>query len=270
MKAGAGIAALLVVAGLLWYFSSSAPLVDLALPSAEQATTSDDVVSKPAVTKKPSAPSATQPTAAPPAASSKQFCPKFGAGVQLGSTDGPQDEAWARGDVANLQAFLARRYNLNEKEFVDSIFGANTESYLKRYQREEGLPQTGVLEYGTQQRILGYCLNGLMANGGIYPSKNFTFAVGGVTQTLFVHEALLETQGTILNGAFRVELISVTGTTAKIRVTGRVIGGLQSQTLSLGKGEEVVTQHWPIGLKINVQSLTSSSAVLAISQQPTD
>src|SRR3954464_12261098 len=52
-----------------------------------------------------------------------ELCPKLTRNVSLGSKDEAQVPEWALGDVGALQQFLARRYGLDEKTFIDGIFG---------------------------------------------------------------------------------------------------------------------------------------------------
>jgi len=257
---GTGLGFVAVILLILWYFSSSNPLPDVGILTSGEATTSASA-SEPTKATKPTVPKAP----ATSVTSSIQFCPRFSTGHKIGDSDSGQTLEPTRGGVGTLQIFLARKYKLNEATFVDGIFDADTESYLKRYQKEEGLAQTGVLDYATQQRMLSYCLKGMIANGTEYPIKNFTFSVGGVTESLSVHEALQETRGTLLNGAFRIELISA-GTSAKLRITGQVMGGLQSQTVTLSKGGKVLTDNWPVALTIELKSVSSSGATLAVSK----
>ncbi len=259
---GLGLALTGSVVLFVWYFSSPNPISpsDIGLQIPAQATTSS-----PAPKSAPIAKPAPKPSTAP-ITSNTQFCPRFRTGFKIGDRDAAQSSS-ARGDIANLQTFLAHKYGLAEAGFVDGIFGSNTEEYLKRYQRDEGLSQTGVPDSATQERMLSYCIKGLTANGAEYSVVNFTFAVGSVTQTLFVHQALQEAQGSLLNGAFRIELISTAGTMAKLRATGPVQGGLQSETISLPQGGKVLTKNWPAALLIELKSVTSSGATLYVSRQ---
>ena len=231
------------------------------------ATTTDTVM--PAETKTVTKAVSNTKTAAPVAASTNvQFCPLITTGIELGSKDPLQSPAWAHGDVGKLQVFLSRKYGLDETTFVDGIFGEKTETYLKRYQKEIGLPQSGVVDSRTKDALITPCISGLKANGVEYPIKNFTFAVEGVTMQVNVHETL-QAVGTVLQGASRIELISSDGA-ARIRVTGRVIDGILSETFTIGKGKEVITTNWPLALKIKVVNLAPNSATLSISQVPSD
>lgn len=249
----------------LWYFSSPNPLspFDIGLGVAPATTTAAGATSTPAVVPANSTapkPVAKAPTA--PVTSGTLFCPKFSATSKLGDRD---TSSGFVGGIATLQIFLAKTYGLNTSSFVDGVFDADTESYLKRYQREMGIPQTGTLDYAAQQHMQKPCLNGLMANGAEYPLKNFTFTAGGVTESIVIRQGLIETGRTVFNGAFRIELISA-GSSAKLRVTGPIVGGLQTQTITLGKGAKVTTDNSPSRLTIEVKSLTSSGATLFISR----
>jgi hypothetical protein len=206
---------------------------------------------------------ASQTTSAPVAAvESTRFCPKFASGAKLGTNDGPVASGM-RGDVSNLQFFLMGEYGL-ASSFVNGSFNSETESYLKRWQKEEGISQTGVLDSESQRVMLSACVTGAKANGVEFARKNFTLTTGSVTNSVFVHEALVESLGDVEDGAFRIELVSKSGT-AQLRVTGPVLGGLQSQRFSLSEGETRRTTHSP-SISIKVNDITSSGAQLTISK----
>ncbi len=243
-----------------WLWHPGLPTtVQLVSPTHIKSTTSE----------KGTAPAKQTPAAAPAASASTTFCPRFTSGVARGAYDTPQVPDYAHGNVGTLQVFLAKRYGLDEKTFVDGIFGEKTETYLKRYQKEASLVQTGVLDSNSQQKMLDACVQGVKANGVAYAIKNFTLAVGAVTLPLSVHEALLETGSLAQGTAFRIELIAA-GSAAQLRVTGPVIDGIQSQTFSLKLGVKKLTSNWPLGLTITVEKIDTSGATLSITGQPTD
>ena len=127
-----------------------------------------------------------------------------------------------------------------------------------------GLAQTGVLDTATQDQMLRPCVKGLIANGVEYPLKGFSLATSTVTESLYIRQGLIEAQSTIANGAYRIELMSVSGG-AKLRVTGKVSGGLQSQVVTIQKGSKVTTDH-SRQLTIAVTSLTASSATFVFTR----
>ena len=263
----------------LWQFSP----VTLSITPRDTATTTETLPldrqtsttnsGSPVKTAEPAEkPAPAKPSASPTTTTAEdiRFCPKFANGAERGDTDEPQTPEYVHGPVGTLQVFLAKEYGLDSATFVDGIFGVDTENYLKRYQREQSLAQTGVLDSATQERMLSTCIKGLTANGAEYPKQSFTFGVGGVTMSIPVRQALMEAKGSLLQGAFRIELISVTASSARVRVTGRAIDGLTAHTFTLAKGSTKTSQHWPLALALTLNSVTVNSANFTLAQQSTD
>jgi len=211
----------------------------------------------------PSAPSA--PAAAPVAtAESSRFCPKFGAGAELGTKDGPVP-AGGRGDVSNLQVFLQGEYGLGSG-FVTGTFDSETENYLKRWQRENNTYVTGVLNSESMQLMLKPCVGGVIANGVEYAKQSFSLTAGKASEQLVhVHEALVAGGGNIESGAPRIELISAYGSTAELRVTAATLGGLRVERFALAENGTKTTGHsQPITIK--VVNINSAGAILSVSR----
>ena len=253
---------LVVVFGAWWFTTapSSAPIMTAETPEKTQ-----EVKANPTPAAKP-APTVKKVT---PEGGDSHFCPVFSSGIARGAQDTGNIPEWAHGNVGTLQMFLAKRYGLDMKLFVDGIFGVNTESYLIRYQGEVGLAPSGVVDATTRQKMLSPCVENAAVNGKAFPKRGVSFTGGSIIVGIQLHETIQSPQGTIEQGAFRIELMSLDGK-ATLRVTGRAIDGVHTQTISLAKGEKKLTENWPVGLMIELQTLTSSDATFAISQQPTD
>ena len=256
-----GLVALLGVAFWWAMTPTSTPtpaVVTAETPQQTQSITNPAPVAKPVVATEVITPLGTD----------SHFCPVFTSGIARGAEDSGNIPEWAHGDVGTLQIFLATRYSLNKKGFVDGIFGSNTESYLKRYQKEVELPGNGIVDQTTRQKMLSPCMENAAVNGKAFPKRSISFNTGSFIVGIKLHEAI-QAEGTIEQGAFRVELMSLDGV-ATIRVTGRAIDGIHTQVNTLKQGEKILTENWPVGLMIELQSLTTSDANFVISQQPTD
>lgn len=83
------------------------------------------------------------------------YCPKLSITMQRGSRD-----ATTGGQVSELQTFLTDYYNLDENIVVGGYFGKLTESYLIKFQNEQGLPAFGIAGSLTRAKIASVCGEG--------------------------------------------------------------------------------------------------------------
>jgi hypothetical protein len=201
----------------------------------------------------------------------ENICPVFKAPIHKGSVD-PTDQVpeWAVGDVKALQEFLVNRYKLNEKQFIDGIFGSNTETYLVKYQVEMGLKPTGITDAATQKTILEPCIRDAQIQGKTFSKSPITIKFGDPpVVTLKAYESVQEEDGTLEQGAFRIEMLS-TDTVAKIRVTSRGLSGLVTGIATFKPGESKYTRGWPVGLYITLQKLDSAGATISVQEVSND
>lgn len=86
------------------------------------------------------------------------YCPKLSITMQRGARD-----ATTGGQVSELQTFLTDYYNLDENIVVGGYFGKLTESYVIKFQKEQGLPAFGIAGTLTRAKIAETCGGGSMS-----------------------------------------------------------------------------------------------------------
>ncbi len=91
-------------------------------------------------------------TAAPRTTDTSGFCPELTLTLSRGARD-----AATRGQVSELQVFLTDYFSLEEDELVGGFFGRLTQSYVQRFQQEQGLPAYGLVGSMTRVRIAEVC-----------------------------------------------------------------------------------------------------------------
>ena len=99
-----------------------------------------------------------------PTGPSISSCPTLTLPLQRGSRD-----AQTGGQVTNLQVFLSDYYNIPEETIISGYFGKVTESYVIRFQQEQGLPAFGLVGPMTRAKIAEVC-------GGITPPTSASFS----------------------------------------------------------------------------------------------
>ncbi len=76
------------------------------------------------------------------------YCPALTMTLQRGA----RDES-SSGQVTELQKFLSGYYDLAPEEIVTGYFGRITESYVIKFQQEQGLPAYGIVGALTRAKI---------------------------------------------------------------------------------------------------------------------
>ena len=90
-------------------------------------------------------------------AASSGFCPSLSITMQRNARDGSSG-----GQVSALQRFFAYYYDIDPEEIVTGFFGRITESYVQRFQREQGLPSFGIAGSLTRAAIARVCARGAL------------------------------------------------------------------------------------------------------------
>ncbi len=95
------------------------------------------------------------PTMHPPMASTTPplFCPQLKRSISRGNKD-----ATSTGDVTQLQMFIADHYGLPASTTISGYFGSTTQSYLQRFQREQGIPPAPTAGPVTRAAIARVCM----------------------------------------------------------------------------------------------------------------
>lgn len=83
---------------------------------------------------------------------SSGYCPNLTMTLQRGSRD-----ATTGGQVNELQAFLTDHFSLADNQLLSGFFGRLTQSYVQKFQREEGLPAYGIVGSLTRARVREIC-----------------------------------------------------------------------------------------------------------------
>lgn len=93
-----------------------------------------------------------------PADSSFGYCPRFSQTLQPGAKDDG-----ITNQVTQLQKFLADYYKMDRKTIVDGNYASSTNSYtlllVKKFQTEQKLSVTGIVDQNTQVAISKECLS---------------------------------------------------------------------------------------------------------------
>ena len=82
------------------------------------------------------------------------YCPQLSITMQRGARD-----ATTRGQVSELQKFISDYYDIDPEEIVTGFFGRITQSYVIKFQREQGLPAYGIAGSLTRAVISRVCGN---------------------------------------------------------------------------------------------------------------
>ncbi len=82
------------------------------------------------------------------------YCPNLSVTMQRSARD-----ASSSGQVSELQKFLSGYYDIDPEELVTGFFGRITQSYVQRFQSEQGLPSYGIVGSLTRARIASVCGN---------------------------------------------------------------------------------------------------------------
>lgn len=96
------------------------------------------------------------------------YCPKLSTTMVRGARD-----VSTSGQVSELQKFISSYYDIDPEEMVTGFFGRITQSYVIRYQKEQGLPALGIAGSLTRASIAKVCAVG---TGPVVPvTKNPLF-----------------------------------------------------------------------------------------------
>lgn len=87
-----------------------------------------------------------------PTAPTSTTCPNLSVTMQRGSRD-----ATTRGQVTELQIFLADHFGLNEDDIVTGYFGPTTHRYVVKFQTANNLPAYGIVGSMTRAAIARVC-----------------------------------------------------------------------------------------------------------------
>jgi|GEM_PF-2067518 len=138
----------------------------------------------------PSGATQEQPTAS-------KYCPTLSLTMERGARD-----ASTSGQVSELQRFLAAHYSLDQAEIVTGFFGSITQSFVSRFQQEQGLPTFGVAGSLTRAAIAKICGGTSQSGASISVSVDQDFVLTVTYKNLF---------------ASHIELVSVaTGETTDV------------------------------------------------------
>lgn len=86
----------------------------------------------------------------------KPYCPnlsQYGNSKYFLSRGMRDKDTQAKRDVSELQNFLANKYGLLPSDVVTGYFGQTTKIYVKMYQKENGLPQSGMVGQATRAKL---------------------------------------------------------------------------------------------------------------------
>lgn len=115
-----------------------------------------------------------------PSVSSAATCPSLSTNLWRGMHD-----ASANGQVRELQTFLSNYYGVSASVIVTGYFGPITESYVFRFQREQGIQQVGRVGPITRAGIARVCATGATAPAagtlGTYGAPAQTSTQSGTT-----------------------------------------------------------------------------------------
>ncbi len=190
-----------------------------------------------------------------PANTPDRVCPLLTRNLAQGSIDekinGPEH---FKGQVSHLQMFLKQYFGLTDTSFVDGIFGPNTEKYVIQFQSRNGLDAVGMVGPKTRAKILSLCTNSSLPSSSAH-TLSISFPQ---TITLYLGDTYTQ-PGNLAQGAFRIEYTDKN--TSSIRITGRTISGIGTQTIKLTAGTSVTTNNWPAGLKITVNKINSDGSM---------
>ena len=106
------------------------------------------------------------------------YCPSLSTTMQRGARDGV-----VNGQVSELQKFLADYYDLDPSELVSGYFGRITQSYVIKYQKEQGLPSLGIAGQLTRASIARLCSQLSAATSGTQASATSDASVTPVDCT---------------------------------------------------------------------------------------
>ncbi len=84
----------------------------------------------------------------------RYYCPTISSTMQVGSRD---SLTYPRGQVSELQRFLADWFDVDERDLVTGYFGRNTRMYTQRFQQQFGLPSYGIAGSMTRAVIAREC-----------------------------------------------------------------------------------------------------------------
>ena len=82
------------------------------------------------------------------------YCPLLSSTMQIGARDSLTNP---RGQVSELQRFLADWFDVDERDLVTGYFGRNTRMYTQRLQQQFGLPSYGIAGSMTRAVIAREC-----------------------------------------------------------------------------------------------------------------
>ena len=80
------------------------------------------------------------------------FCPQLTSTFGRGATD-----ASTGGQVTRLQEFLTDYFDVSSQNIVVGVFGRTTQTYVIKFQKEQGLPAYGVIGTLTRAAIARAC-----------------------------------------------------------------------------------------------------------------
>ncbi len=82
------------------------------------------------------------------------YCPILSSTIQIGARDSLTNP---RGQVSELQRFLADWFDVDERDLVTGYFGRNTRMYVQKLQQQFGLPSFGIAGAMTRAVIAREC-----------------------------------------------------------------------------------------------------------------
>ena len=105
------------------------------------------------------------------------YCPNLSTTFVRGATD-----ASTNGQVTELQRFLTDYYEIDQ-DIIVGIFGRITQSYVIRFQQEQGLPAFGIVGSMTRAEIASVCGDNETTNTNTDTDSTITASVSGSTVT---------------------------------------------------------------------------------------
>lgn len=84
--------------------------------------------------------------------SDSRECPALESNMRYGATD-----AKTGAEVSELQRFLAAHFELEEKDLVTGFYGMQTKGHVAEFQKQRGLPATGIVATLTRAAIFDSC-----------------------------------------------------------------------------------------------------------------
>jgi hypothetical protein len=194
------------------------------------------------------------------------YCPTLDRELTQGDVDEKLENVpeIATGQVTALQTFLKLYFDISDPSFVDGIYGPNTASYVRKFQKETGLPETAVVDPATKARIKKVCADPLTSTKTV---QKYEF---NSAETIVLHsgEAYAES-GDPDMGHYRIEYVS--SSPARVRVTGRHAGGAVADVLTLETSKSKISNHWPGGLQITLNKVNSDGSLeLTVARISTD